>query len=119
MNVVDSPEMCNFIAPSVIERGDLLIGISTCGKSPALSKKIREDLEERYGIEYAEFLNILGDLRKRISLHVTDKDKREYIYKRLVYSDIIDLIRNGDDKAVQNRVKEIIKSFTAQRKTKK
>lgn len=114
VNVVDSPELCNFIVPSVVERGDLLMGISTCGKSPALSKKIREELEERYGIEYAEFLNILGDLRKRISLQIADKDKREDIYKRLVHSDIIALIRNGDDKAVKDRVEEIIKSFAAE-----
>lgn len=108
VNIVDSPELCNFIVPSIVERGDLIISISTCGKSPALSKKIREELEERYGIEYAEFLNILGNLRKRISLQVTDKDKREYIYKRFVHSDIIDSIRSGDNKSVEQRVEEIM-----------
>ncbi|MBI3600317.1 MAG: bifunctional precorrin-2 dehydrogenase/sirohydrochlorin ferrochelatase [Nitrospinae bacterium] len=108
VNVVDSPELCNFIVPSVVERGDLIISISTCGKSPALSKKIREELEDRYGIEYAKFLNLMGDMRKRISLQIADKDKREDIYKRLVCSDIIDLIRNGDDEAVKNRVDEIM-----------
>jgi precorrin-2 dehydrogenase/sirohydrochlorin ferrochelatase len=112
VNVVDSPELCNFIVPSVVERGDLIISISTCGKSPALSKKIREELEERYGIEYAEFLNLMGDLRKRISSQIADKDKREEIYKRLVDSDIIDLIRNGDDEAVKKRVDEIIEQRT-------
>ncbi|MBI3813691.1 MAG: bifunctional precorrin-2 dehydrogenase/sirohydrochlorin ferrochelatase [Nitrospinae bacterium] len=108
VNVVDSPELCNFIVPSVVERGDLIISISTCGKSPALSKKIREELEDRYGIEYAKFLNLMGDMRKRISLQIADKDKREDIYKRLVCSDISDLIRNGDDEAVKNRVDEIM-----------
>ena len=41
LNVVDVPDMCNFIVPSVVERGDLLIAISTSGKSPALAKRIR------------------------------------------------------------------------------
>ena len=108
VNIVDSPELCNFIVPSVVERGALTIAISTGGKSPALAKKLRKELEERYGFEYIKFLNLMGNLRKRISAKIRDKKKREDIYKKLVDSDIINLIRDGDNKAVRNRVKEII-----------
>ena len=49
VNIVDDPAGCDFILPSVVERGDLLIAVSTGGKSPALARKVREELEEAYG----------------------------------------------------------------------
>ncbi|MBI3585385.1 MAG: bifunctional precorrin-2 dehydrogenase/sirohydrochlorin ferrochelatase [Nitrospinae bacterium] len=112
VNIVDSPELCNFIVPSVVERGALTIAVSTGGKSPALSKKLRKELEDRYGFEYAKFLNLMGNLRKRISSEIMDKRKREEIYKNLVDSDIIKLIRNGKDGQVKKRIDAIIKQKT-------
>jgi len=111
VNIVDSPEICNFIVPSIVERGDLIIAIYTGGKSPALSKKLRKELEDKYGFEYAKFLNLMGNLRKRISAKIRDKRKREEIYKKLVDSDIINLIRDGNNKSTKNRIDEIIKSY--------
>lgn len=112
VNIVDSPELCNFIVPSVVERGALTIAISTAGKSPAMAKKLRKELEDRYGFEYAKFLNLMGNLRKRISSQIMDKRKREEIYKKLVNSDIIDLIKNGNGESAKNRIDEIIKQRT-------
>ena len=111
VNIVDSPEICNFIVPSIVERGDLIIAISTGGKSPALSKKLRKELEDRYGFEYSKFLNTMGSLRKKISSKIRDKKKREEIYNKLVDSDIINLIRDGNNKSAKNRIDEIIKSY--------
>ena len=111
VNIVDSPELCNFIVPSIVERGDLTIAISTGGKSPALAKKLRKELEDRYGFEYAKFLNLMGNLRKRISSQIMDKRKREEIYKKLVNSDIIDLIKNGNGESARKRVEKIINSY--------
>ncbi len=54
VNIVDDPARCDFILPSVVERGDLLIAVSTGGKSPALAKKLRKELEDAYGPEYAD-----------------------------------------------------------------
>jgi len=111
VNIADSPDLCNFTVPSVVERGELVIAISTGGKSPSLSKKIREELEARYGIEYAEFLKMIGELRERILHMIPDKNKREEIYKKLVYSDIIDLIKNGNGESARRRVEKIINSY--------
>jgi precorrin-2 dehydrogenase/sirohydrochlorin ferrochelatase len=56
VNAASPPEESTFIVPSVVDRGDLLIAVSTSGNSPALSRKVREDLERTYGSEYAVFL---------------------------------------------------------------
>src|SRR5664279_4839267 len=52
LNVVDVPQLCSFIVPAVIQRGDLLIATSTSGTSPALARRIRRDLEHSFGPEY-------------------------------------------------------------------
>lgn len=63
LNVADVPERCNFILPAVVRRGDLSIAVSTGGKSPALAKKMRQNLEKSFGPEYETVVNLLGALR--------------------------------------------------------
>ncbi len=65
VNIVDDPQKCDFILPSLVERGDLTIAIGTGGKSPALARHLREELESKYGEEYEIFLNILGSLQNQ------------------------------------------------------
>ena len=102
VNIADSPELCDFIVPSIVEQGDLTITISTNGKSPALAKKIKEDLEKEFGPYYAKFINILGNLREKASKEIPDIALREKLYKELIYSDIINLIEeNKEDKALE------------------
>lgn len=64
VNAVDDPENCSFFIPAVVRRGDLSIGISTGGKSPSLAGQIRRQLEDQFGEEFEERLNILGRLRE-------------------------------------------------------
>src|SRR5580700_3127719 len=59
INVVDVPELCTFIAPAVMKRGALQIAISTSGASPAFAARLRSELEDRFGTEYARTLEVL------------------------------------------------------------
>jgi precorrin-2 dehydrogenase/sirohydrochlorin ferrochelatase len=63
VNAVDMPSMCNFIVPSVLQRGLLTIAISTSGVSPALSRSIRKEIEDIYGPEFSEYLKALQHIR--------------------------------------------------------
>ncbi len=63
VNVVDDPELCDFIVPSRIRRGDITIAISTSGRSPALARKIRTDLEASIGPEYDALASLLSQVR--------------------------------------------------------
>lgn len=107
VNVATSPEESTFIVPSVVERGDLLIAISTSGTSPALSKRIRQEVEQRYGTEYEHFLSKLSAIRKRVLEEVTDENKRSQVFQAIVDSDVIDLIRQGKTHAAELRMAEI------------
>ena len=82
INVVDSPKECSFILPSVVRKGDLTISISTNGISPALSRKIRVDLERRFGTGYSGFLRAMKRLRPRALKEIKDVRKRKSFFKK-------------------------------------
>ncbi len=83
VNVVDNKELCDFIMPAVVNRGDLKIAISTGGNSPALAKKIREDLEGKYKEDYQDMNNILGEIREIIKKNIDNQNQRKIIFDKL------------------------------------
>lgn len=85
VNVVDDIELSNFTVPSFFKKGDLMISVSTGGKSPALSAKIKSDLEKKYDDEFIEYLDLLGRLRVKIMESEKNIQKRNNMLKRLVY----------------------------------
>ena len=91
VNVVDNQQLCNFQVPSHIKRGDLLISISTGGKSPSLSAKIRKELEEVYDDSYEEYINLLGVAREEIIKQTSDINERRQILKNLINLNIEEL----------------------------
>jgi precorrin-2 dehydrogenase / sirohydrochlorin ferrochelatase len=107
-NVVDVTHLCNFILPSIVRRGDLAIAVSTGGASPALARKIRLSIGERYGDEYDVALKLLGALREELKASYPSPEDRKVIFERIVYSDLLDLIRAGDAEAVEAWIQRCI-----------
>ena len=62
-NAVDQPDLCDFITPALVRRGDLTLAVSTNGRCPALAKRIRQQLERTFGPEYAERVERMGEAR--------------------------------------------------------
>ena len=79
-NVVDVPELCDFYYPAVVQRGHLQIAISTNGQSPALAKRLREQLEQQFGPGYTEWVAELGEARKLVmSSELAPQQKRQLL----------------------------------------
>ena len=95
-NIVDQPDLCNFILPSVIERGDLVITISTSGKSPAFARLLRKQLESQFGPEYAVFLKLMGGVRKILLNRTHNPEAHRRIFESLIDQDLLQCIRNND-----------------------
>ena len=111
VNVVDAPEESTFTVNSFFQRGDLLIAVSTGGKAPAISKRIREELEERFGQEYETALNIAGEMRKEALEKIEDKDQRREFLQELARWDLPRMLCEDSEDAVRDKVKKCLLSY--------
>lgn len=93
VNAVDDPKHCDFIAPSVIQRGDLVVAISSGGGSPAATRKIREELEGFLGEEYALLLDIASEVRAELREKGVSTDAEAW--NRALAGEFRRLLRNG------------------------
>ncbi|MFO7556031.1 MAG: bifunctional precorrin-2 dehydrogenase/sirohydrochlorin ferrochelatase [Desulfobacterales bacterium] len=107
-NIADRPEACNFILPSIVNRGDLIIAISTSGKSPAFAKKLRKHLEKEFGDEYAQFLNLMGAIRKKLLSQDHEPEAHKHLFEQLIERDLVQMIKEDDKDSVNSLLHEIL-----------
>ena len=108
VNVVDQPEQCTFIVPSVVRRADLVVAISTSGKSPALARKLRERLEQEFGPEYGDFLALMGRIRERVLELKIPQKERKALFQRLVDSPLLDYHKQGKIGAIRGMLMDLL-----------
>jgi siroheme synthase-like protein len=108
VNVVDDTPRCNFIAPSILRKGDLTIAISTSGKAPALAVRLKERLQRELGPEYERFLELAGDLREPLARHIPDFETRKALWYELVDSEILDVLARGDESAARAIISQVV-----------
>ncbi len=113
VNVADQPVHCNFIVPSIVKRGDLQLAISTSGKSPALARKIREELETRFGPEYETFLNFMGRLRREVLSLGLPQEENSRIFNEIVDSPMAEALSQGNREEVKAIAARILPPDTA------
>ena len=107
-NIADRPEVCNFILPAIVNRGDLIIAISTSGKSPAFAKKIRKDLEKEFGTEYEKFLKLMGRIRNKLLSQDHEPEVHKPLFENLIQRNLVKMIKDRDIAAVDSLLFEIL-----------
>jgi len=102
VNVVDVPPLCNFILPAIVRVGPLAIAISTAGASPALAKRMKTQIADTYGEEYARLAVMLNDVCGWAKGTLPTYQDRKAFFEDIVNGtpDPIELIRKGDEAAV-------------------
>ena len=91
VNAVDDPARCSFILPAVVRRGALTLAISTAGASPALARRLKEQLEEVYGPVYEELVDALWQLRKTWE-RAAQASGLAFPDRKQVWEDVLDLL---------------------------
>ena len=76
VGVADDPSLCTLFMPAVLRRGDLIVAVSTAGKSPGLARALRDELARRVGPEYAALLRTVGSTRARLRRDIRDSRER-------------------------------------------
>lgn len=96
LNVADVPEKCDFILPALVKRGPLSVAISTSGKSPALAKRLRRELQRLLGPDYQLLTEIMGLLRPFVRQRGLSQAENEPIFQGLVDGDILGPVSRRD-----------------------
>jgi precorrin-2 dehydrogenase len=106
VNVVDVPPLCNFILPAILRTGPLAIAISTAGASPALAKRMKSEIGELFGEEYASLAVMLNDVRGWAKGTLPTYQDRKEFFEGIVNGepDPIALLRSGDTQAVRDLI---------------
>jgi precorrin-2 dehydrogenase / sirohydrochlorin ferrochelatase len=106
VNVVDVPPLCNFILPAIVRMGPLAIAISTAGASPALAKRMKREVTELFGEEYATLAVLLNEARGWAKGTLPTYQDRKAFFESIVNGepDPIALLRAGDTAAVQDLI---------------
>jgi precorrin-2 dehydrogenase/sirohydrochlorin ferrochelatase len=90
------------------QRGDLVITISTSGKSPALAKQLRQKLENQFGAEYADFLLLMGAIRKKLLSQAHEPEAHKTLFNQLIDSDLIQLMPAGKTEEINSLLYKIL-----------
>ena len=107
-NIADRPDVCNFILPAIVRRGDLAITISTSGKSPALAKRLRLDLQTQFGEQYADLLRLMGAIRDKLLRQAHEPEAHKALFNQLIDKDLIGLIKANNTKDINALLHEVL-----------
>ena len=107
-NIADRPEICNFILPAIVTRGDFTMAISTAGKSPAFAKHIRKELENRFGPEYGELLDLMGAVRRRLLAQAHAPEEHKPLFEALIDGGLLDLVKARDADRIDRLLESVL-----------
>jgi len=106
VNVVDVTHLCEFIVPAIVEKGSIQLAVSTGGKSPALARTLKEDLQRVVGPEYVEINDLLGELRPSAKKVLpTDADRKRF-FDGILARGVLQMLRDGKRKEAYDTIAE-------------
>lgn len=106
VNVIDDIPHCDWAAPAIVRRGDLVIAIGTGGVSPAVARLVRERLQEGFGAEWAEVLRVVGEVRRETLQAVPDLAERARRWQdALDLDEAAELVREGRSEELRARLR--------------
>ncbi|MEO1079248.1 MAG: siroheme synthase CysG [Pseudomonadota bacterium] len=101
VNVVDSPELCSFIFPAIVDRSPLTVAISSSGASPVLARRVRSRIEAMLPAATADIARFARRNRERIRESAHSEDERRRLWEDIIDGPIAQLILNNREKAAQ------------------
>jgi len=108
VNVVDDPAHSSFIVPSIVQKKDLLVAVSTSGRSPALARLLRQKLEKEIGPEYLRLLKLMASVRKKVIALGLGQRQNQKIFRRLVGEDLLPLVKGKKWRELDRRLRRVL-----------
>ena len=109
VNVVDQPELCSFIMPSIVDRSPLVVAISSSGRSPVLTRKIKELNETLISNREGQLAELLGAFREKIRNKYPDFIERVKFWESLLESEVTEWVYSGNEGAAIQLIEDKLK----------
>jgi uroporphyrin-III C-methyltransferase/precorrin-2 dehydrogenase/sirohydrochlorin ferrochelatase len=106
VNVVDAPELCSFIFPSIVDRSPMIVAVSTGGASPVLARLVRAKLETMLPAAYGRLAQLANELRERVKQHFADPAQRRIFWEKMLGGTFADLVLAGKAAEAQKHFEE-------------
>ena len=110
VNVVDDPDLCTFIMPSIIDRSPLLIAISSGGQSPVFARLLRAQLEIMIPAAYARIASIAGEFRQKVKQYLTQPKKRRLFWEKILQGTFTEMVLAGKDRDARDYLLHALKN---------
>ncbi len=112
VNVVDNPDLCSFIMPSIIDRSPVLIAVSSSGKSPVLARLLRAHLETIIPEAYGRLATYAANFRERVKKHFSHPEKRRLFWEKELQGPFAEMVFAGKDEAAQDYLEHSLSGET-------
>ena len=111
VNVVDQPEICDFIFPSILERGDITVAVSTGGASPVLARVLRTKLETMVPGSYGKLAEIVSANRIRVREKMKRFSSNKIFWEKMLNGKFLELVLSGKTDEAKSFLDEQIENF--------
>ena len=108
VNVVDNPDLCSFIMPSIVDRSPILVAVSSGGASPVLTRLLRARLETMIPAAYARVAAHAADFRERVKLHFSHPEKRRRFWESVLQGPFAEMVFAGKDQAARTYLEHLL-----------
>ncbi len=106
----DDPDAGSFVSPATVRRGDLLLTVSASGAGPTLAAVLRERLEAEFGPEWAEMVEIMGELREIVKTNPDEAGRKAAVRRVLDDAQTHELLRAGRRLEAETRIRQCLSS---------
>lgn len=111
VNAAAEPELSDFTVPASVRRGDVLFTVSTNGRSPALARLLREQLEEEFPPALGPWLDHISDLRQKMKEKLQTSDARQAFWRRALDKRVLSLVEAGHTDQAEVEIQNAITDF--------
>jgi uroporphyrin-III C-methyltransferase/precorrin-2 dehydrogenase/sirohydrochlorin ferrochelatase len=106
VNVVDSPQLCSFIFPAIVDRDPLLIAISSSGRSPVLARLLRRRIEAMVPAAYGRLAEFAGRLRERVKQAIPEETPRRLFWEQMAEGAVAEQVLGGREERAMELLEE-------------